>query len=110
VRSVVAPDRLMAEAYAMAHRFIDGRSAVAIAMTRQLLLRNSTLPHPAEAHKIDSLAMFYLSQKDGLEGVRAFREKRLAIFTSTVSRDMPAFSAEWLGASPAGEREVPASN
>jgi enoyl-CoA hydratase/carnithine racemase len=97
IRSVVAPDRLLSEARALAHRLIDGRSAVAIAMTRQLLLRNSAAAHPLDAHRIDSLAVFYLSQQDGKEGVQAFREKRAPVFRAKASTDLPRFAQEWLG-------------
>jgi len=58
-------------------------------MTRQMLWRNSALPSPLEAHRIDSLAVHHLSRHDGREGVRAFLEKRPAQFRSRVSQDMP---------------------
>jgi enoyl-CoA hydratase/carnithine racemase len=95
VRSVVAPERLLEEAYALAHRFVDGRSTVATALTRQMMYRNSAQDHPLAAHQIDSLAVFHLSQRDGREGVRAFMEKRAAKFEMQVSKDMPGFFAEW---------------
>jgi enoyl-CoA hydratase/carnithine racemase len=83
-------DTLLADARALAHRIVDGRSAVAIALTRAMIRRNPALPHPIEAHRIDSLAMFYTSIADGKEGVDAFREKRPAAFSSRASA-MPAF-------------------
>jgi enoyl-CoA hydratase/carnithine racemase len=89
IQSVVAPEELLAEAHRVAHRFTDGRSSVGIALTRKMMYRNSALPHPADAHLIDSLAVFYLSQKDGKEGVEAFLQKRAPNFTSGVSTDMP---------------------
>ena len=49
---------------------------MAVALARQMLYRNAAMPHPLDAHKIDSLAMFYTSVGDGKEGVRAFLEKR----------------------------------
>ena len=85
VRSIHPAETLLDDAIALAHRFIDHRSPVAIALTRQMLLRNPALPHPAEAHRIDSLAVFYTALADGKEGVAAFREKREPQFTSKAS-------------------------
>lgn len=90
LKAVVASDRLLAEAHALAHKFVDGRSPVAIALTRQMMYRNAAQPHPLEAHRVDSLAMFYTSIGDGKEGVRAFLEKRPAEFASSTA-SMPPF-------------------
>jgi len=89
VRAVVPRERLLEEAQQLAHRLIDGRSPVAIAMTRQMLWRNSAASSPVEAHRIDSLAVHYLSRHDGREGVNAFLEKRPPTFGSRVSTGMP---------------------
>ena len=91
VRSVVAPDDLLPTAYALAERFVRGKSPVATALMRQMLYRNSAQPDPQEAHRVESLAMFYASIGDGKEGVAAFREKRSAEFTSRASDGMPPF-------------------
>ena len=90
IRSVHAPDDLLPAAYALARKFIDGRSPVAVALARQMLLRNAAQPHPLAAHRIDSLAMFYTSLGDGKEGVAAFLEKRGPDFTGRAS-DMPFY-------------------
>ena len=89
-------DQLLDEARKLAHRFIDNRSPVAVALARQLIYRNGAQSHPLEAHRVDSLAMWHLSQHDGAEGVRAFLEKRAPQFTSKVSTDLPDFVAEWM--------------
>lgn len=91
VRSVVPASELLDTAYALARRFTNGHSPVATALARQMLWRNAAQPHPIEAHRIDSLAMFYTSIGDGKEGVTAFKEKRAPRFEGTVSRDMPPF-------------------
>jgi enoyl-CoA hydratase/carnithine racemase len=90
VRSVHPPEDLLDAAYDLARRFTANRSRVATALTRQMMWRNSAQPHPLEAHKVDSLAMFYTSTGDGKEGVAAFREKRDPAFTSRAT-DLPPF-------------------
>lgn len=95
IKAIVPHDQLLAEAHKLAHRMTDGRSPVGIALTRQMMYRNAAQPHPLEAHKVDSLAMFYTSVNDGKEGVRAFLEKRPAEFTSRTSTDMPGFYPWW---------------
>lgn len=91
VRSVVEPEALLDTAYELARRFVAGRSRVATALTRQMMWRNSAQPHPREAHRVDSLAMWETSVGDGKEGVAAFKEKRVAEFTSSASADLPGW-------------------
>jgi enoyl-CoA hydratase/carnithine racemase len=100
VKAVVPPAQLLDEARTLAHRFIDHRSPVAVALARQLIYRNVAQPHPIAAHRVDSLAMWHLSQGDGAEGVRAFLEKRAPQFQSKVSSDLPDFVAGWMGSDP----------
>jgi enoyl-CoA hydratase/carnithine racemase len=95
VRSLHAPDALLGAAYELAGKFVRGRSAVGVALTRQMLYRNSAQPHPRAAHLVESLAMLETSRADGKEGVRAFLEKREPQFGSRVSTDLPAFAAAW---------------
>ena len=94
VKSIHAPDELLPAALALAHRFTDGKSAVATALTRQMMLRNAALPSPLDAHRIDSLSMFYTSLGDGKEGVASFLEKRDPAYRGRVSA-MPPFYPWW---------------
>jgi enoyl-CoA hydratase/carnithine racemase len=96
VKAAVPAAQLLEEAYKLAHRFIDHRSPVAVGLARQLLYRNAAQPHPIEAHRVDSLAMWHLSQRDGAEGVRAFLEKRPPQFSAKASSDLPDFVADWM--------------
>lgn len=94
VKAVVAPEDLLEEAYKIARR-IAQFDPVSIAMTRQMMYRCAAQDHPIEAHKVDSLAIYYASQTSGKEGVQSFREKREAVFTQKTSTDMPAFYPWW---------------
>lgn len=90
VRSVHAPEDLLPAAIAFARGLVSARSPVAVALTRQLVYRNSAQTHPLDAHRTDSLAMFYTSVADGKEGVAAFLEKRATNFAGRASV-MPPF-------------------
>lgn len=94
VKAVYKPEELLPKAYELAHKIVDNRSPVAIALTRHMMYRNSPQPDPVVAHQVDSLAMFYTSIADGKEGVQAFREKRDPKFTGKAS-ELPAFVPWW---------------
>lgn len=94
VKAVVAPEDLLEEAYKIARK-IANFSPVAVALSRQMMYRNSAEKHPLEAHKVDSLAIYYASFKDGIEGVNSFLEKRKPNFTQKASSDMPPFYPWW---------------
>lgn len=89
IKAVVTAEELLATAENLARSYITNRSPVGVALARQMMLRNAAQPHPVEAHKVESLAVFYTSQKDGREGIKAFLEKRDPQFTAKVSSDMP---------------------
>ena len=95
LKAVVPHEQLLAEAHALAHKYIDGRSAVSIALMRQMLLRNHAAAHPRQAHAVESLAMLHTSRNDGKEGVASFNEKRPPAFTGRASSDLPDFYPWW---------------
>ncbi len=95
LKAVVPHDRLLAEAQALAHKYIDGRSPVSIALMRQMLMRNQAAAHPRQAHAVESLAMLHTSRRDGKEGVASFNEKRAPAFTGRASSDLPDFYPWW---------------
>lgn len=99
VKSVLPADELLPEAQRIARR-IASHSPVAIALTRQMLYRNAAREHPLEAHKVDSLAVYYTSLKSGKEGISAFLEKREANYSDTISADMPDFYPWWDSSKP----------
>ena len=94
VKAVVPAEQLLEEAYVIARK-IASHSPVAIALSRHMMYRNAAQAHPIEAHKVDSLAIFYTSQTSGKEGVSSFREKRRANFSDKTSTDMPPFYPWW---------------
>ena len=95
IRAVVPPEDLLSTAIEFARGLVEGRSAVSIALIRQMVSFNSTQPHPRAAHDLESLAMFHTAIGDGKEGVAAFLEKRAPQFTSKASL-MPPFHP-WYG-------------
>ena len=94
VKAVLAPENLLPEAKRLAKKFTQNRSPVAVAFARQMMYRNSAQPHPIEAHRVDSLAMFYTSIGDGKEGVASFLEKRDPAYQGKASQ-MPAIYPWW---------------
>ena len=94
VKAVYAPEDLLNEAYALAARMVNF-SQVSMALTRQMMYRNSAQDHPMKAHEVDSLAIYYASQNSGKEGVKSFLDKRAPNFTQKASTDMPSFYPWW---------------
>jgi enoyl-CoA hydratase/carnithine racemase len=94
VNEVVAAAELLPRARRFASMLANERSPVSTALIRQMMYRNSALPNPLEAHKVESLGMAYTTRVEGKEGVAAFIEKRPAKFTSRASK-MPPFYPWW---------------
>jgi enoyl-CoA hydratase/carnithine racemase len=96
VRSIHPANELLAEARKLAREIADNTAPVSIALTRHMLWRNSAMPHPMDAHKIDSRAIYRRSRSgDSKEGIASFLEKRTPNYPDTVSGDMPDFFPWW---------------
>jgi enoyl-CoA hydratase/carnithine racemase len=96
VSRVVAPEALLATAYALAGEIAENTSAVSVALSRQMLWRMLGADHPMEAHKIDSKGIYWMgSSPDAAEGIASFKEKRKPRFTMRASSDMPPYYPWW---------------
>ncbi len=96
VSRVVPPEQLLPTATALAREIADNTSAVAVALSRQMLWRMAGADHPMEAHKVDSRGIFAMgASPDVKEGIAAFKEKRAPRFSMKPSTDMPSFYPWW---------------
>src|SRR5437867_9962314 len=96
VSRVVAPDALLPTARALAREIADNTSAISVALIRQMLWKLLGADHPREAHRIDSLGMFWTGRSpDAREGIEAFIARRPARFSQRPSTDMPPFYPWW---------------
>jgi enoyl-CoA hydratase/carnithine racemase len=96
VSQVVDPRDLLPAARRLAREIAENTSAVSVALARQMLWKMLGADHPMEAHRIDSLGMFWTGRSaDARAGVTAFLEKRPARFAGRPSADMPPFYPWW---------------
>jgi enoyl-CoA hydratase/carnithine racemase len=96
VRSVHASADLLAEAQKLAREIADNTAPVSVALTRAMLWRLSAEPHPMDAHRIDSRAIYRRSRSgDAKEGIASFLEKRDPVYPNKVSTDLPDFFPWW---------------
>jgi enoyl-CoA hydratase/carnithine racemase len=90
IRSVHEPDDLLPAAYALAAEIVENTSATSVTMTRALLWRMLGVPHPMDAHRVDSkITEWCFQSPDFREGVKSFFEKRAPDFPNQVPADLP---------------------
>lgn len=96
VRSVHPANELIAEAQKLAREIADNTAPVSVALTRAMLWRLSAEPHPMNAHRIDSRAIYRRSRSgDAKEGIASFLEKRAPVYPDKISTDLPDFFPWW---------------
>ena len=96
VRSVHAPDDLMAAAVAIAREIADNTAPVSVAMSRKMLWNMLGASHPMEAHRADSRGIQQRGRSaDSKEGVVSFLEKRAAVYPDKVSGGLPDIFPGW---------------
>jgi enoyl-CoA hydratase/carnithine racemase len=94
LRSVHAPAALIEAARTLARDLTAHGAPVSIAMTRRMLWSGLAMPHPMDAHRMDSRAVWQRGKSaDAFEGVTSFLEKRDAAFPDTVSGEWEEFAA-----------------
>lgn len=97
VRSLHAPDDLLAAARAIARDIAENAAPVSVALTRQMMWRMLGADHPMRAHSADSRAILERGRSaDTREGVTSFLEKRPAAYTDRVSTDLPDVFPGWV--------------
>lgn len=82
------PEATVTAALAIASEIARNNSAISMAVTKALVWRPEATPE--EQHLLDSKAIYTLGNgADSKEGVKAFKEKREAVFPATVPADLP---------------------
>ena len=90
LRSTHRPQKLLDAARELAAEIAGNTAPVSVALGRRLLWDMLGAPHPMDAHRADSRAMFSRGQSaDAREGVTSFLEKRPAVFSDKVSDGLP---------------------
>ena len=85
----------MPAARALALKLTAHGAPVSIALTRRMLYAGLGAPHPMDAHRLESRAVWARgASADAREGVASFLEKRPAVFPDRVSKAWDGFD-DW---------------
>jgi enoyl-CoA hydratase/carnithine racemase len=96
VDEVVPRHELVARAVEVAAELGEQSSGLAVSLTRRALWNALTLPHPMQAHEVETAVLAGLSGGPDLrEGRDAFLEKRRPRFTSRPSEELARFDDFW---------------
>jgi enoyl-CoA hydratase/carnithine racemase len=96
ISEIVEPQDLLNRAHEIAMEIAANTAPVSVALTRQLLWRFASAPHPFDLLKIDGPFVQVMgSTGDVREGVSAYLEKRPPAFPGKVSTDMPPGYPWW---------------
>ncbi len=96
VRSLHRPDELVGAARDLAASIAASSAPVSVALTRQLMWKGLTVPHPMWAHRVDSPGVEHTGAgADAREGIAAFFQKRDPEWRQQVPGDLPDWFPWW---------------
>jgi len=93
---VVPGDQVITKAMSIAREIADNTSAVSVALCKALLWHGLSEDDPQSVHLMDSRCFYWaMHQKDAMEGVQSFLEKRPPKFAMSTLHEMPDFYPWW---------------
>lgn len=96
VRSIHPADEVLEVARTLAREIVRNTAPVSATLTRQLLWRGLEVAHPMDAHRAESKALLEVGRlPDSREGVRAFLEKRPAVWSGRPKVDLESWYPWW---------------